>query len=175
MKTKVDFILSAVIVANATGGILLGDFNNWDEKKGIPLKKKKEGTLKTSLDLEAGKSYEYRYLLDDGRWVNDERVNQEVHIENCVVVVPTKTVKTDDLTKIEGVGKKIAELLIAEGITTFEALANSDAKKLRIVLDAAGNRFKIYDPATWSKQAKLAANGKWDALKLLQKELKIKK
>jgi hypothetical protein len=175
MKTNVDFILSADQVANATGGLLLGEFNNWDEKKGIILKKKKDGSLKTSLDLDAGKSYQYRYLLDDGRWVNDERVNPEVHIENCVVVVSSKATKTDDLTKIEGVGKKIAELLIAEEITTFEALANSNAKKLRAILDAAGNRFKIYDPATWSKQAKLAAGGKWDELKSLQKELKSKK
>jgi small subunit ribosomal protein S2 len=54
-------------------------------------------------------------------------------------------------------------------------LARSNAKKLRAILAAAGNRFKIYDPATWSKQAKLAASGKWDALKALQKTLKSKK
>ncbi len=180
MTTKVNFILPAEVVADATGGLLLGDFNNWDEAMGVRLKKKKDGSLKTTLELRAGKSYQYRYLLDDGRWVNDERADDSAHangyhVQNCVIAVPAKITKSDDLTKIEGVGKKIAELLVAENITTFTALANSNAKTLRNILDAAGNRFKIYDPATWAKQAKLAADGKWDALKTLQKELKSKK
>ena len=180
MTTKVNFILSAGVVADATGGLLLGDFNDWNEATGVRLKKKKDGSLKTTLELEAGKSYQYRYLLDDGRWVNDDRADSSAHVngyhvENCVIHVPEKVAKSDDLTKIEGIGKKIAELLITENITTFAALANSDIKTLRSILDAAGNRFKIYDPATWAKQAKLAADGKWDALKTLQKELKGKK
>lgn len=180
MKTKIEFILSADIVANATDGLLLGDFNAWDEMNGIPLKKKKDGSFKTTLELKAGKTYEYRYLLNDGRWVNDNRANSSTYapdyqVENCVITVPAAIVKPDDLTKIEGVGKKIAELLIAENITTFSALADTNAKKLRAILDAAGNRFKIYNPASWSKQAKLAANNKWDALKALQKELKSEK
>ena len=141
------------------------------------MKKKKDGSFKTTLELEAGQTYEYRYLLNDGRWVNDNRANSSAYahgyqVENCVITVPAAVVKQDDLTKIEGVGKKIAELLIAENIATFSALADTNTKKLRTILDAAGNRFKIYDPASWSKQAKLAANNKWDALKALQKELK---
>ena len=181
MKTKkIDFILSADIVANATDGLLLGDFNAWQEADGIPLKKKKDGSFKTTVELETGKTYEYRYLLNDGRWVNDERSSQNAYaqdyqVENCVIHVPAEVTKPDDLTKIEGVGKKIAELLVAENITTFNALAETNVKKLRAILDAAGNRFKIYDPASWSKQAKLAANNKWDALKALQKELKSNK
>lgn len=180
MTTKVNFILSADVVADATGGLLLGDFNNWDEATGVRLKKKKDGSLKTTLELEVGQTYQYRYLLDDGRWVNDERADGSAHangyhVQNCVIAVPAKITKPDDLTKIEGIGKKIAELLIAENITTFASLANTNVKTLRNILDAAGNRFKIYDPATWAKQAKFAADGKWNALKILQKELKSKK
>ena len=180
MITKLNFFLWADVVADATGGLLLGDFNDWNEVNGIRLKKKKDGSLKTTLELEAGKSYQYRYLLDDGRWVNDDSADSSAHVngyhvENCVIAVPAKIDKPDDLTKIEGIGKKIAELLIAENITTFAALANSNIKTLRNILNAAGNRFKIYDPATWAKQAKLAADGKWDVLKTLQKELKGKK
>ena len=180
MKTKIEFILSAEIVANATDGLLLGDFNAWNEENGIPLKKKKDGSFKATLELEAGQTYEYRYLLNDGHWVNDDRANSSAYahgyqVENCVITVPAEVAKQDDLTKIEGVGKKIAELLIAKNITTFSALAETNVKKLRAILDAAGNRFKIYNPASWSKQAKLAANNKWDALKTLQKELKSQK
>ena len=42
---------------------------------------------------------------------------------------------------------------------------------LRNILAAAGNRYKMYNPSTWSKQAKLAAKGNWDKLKELQNKL----
>ena len=78
----------------------------------------------------------------------------------------------EDLTKIEGVGPKIAELLNAAGISSFAALAKADAKVLKSVLDKAGSRYKMHDPTTWPKQASLAAAGKWDELKKLQDSLK---
>ncbi len=79
---------------------------------------------------------------------------------------------TDDLTKIEGVGPKIAQLLNAAGIITFADLAKAKPAKLREVLDQAGPRFKVHDPASWGKQAKLAAAGEWDTLATLQEQLK---
>lgn len=208
MAKKVKFILSADIVADATEGLLLGEFNNWDIENGFTMKKSKDGSLMATVSLEEGKAYQYRYLLNDGRWVNDQNA-QYVHderfqVENCVIVVPAgeeaavavsapkakapkakaapavKEVKAakkekpaaDDLTKIEGVGKKIAELLSAEEIISFQDLAKSTPKKIRTILDAAGSKYKMHDPATWPKQAKLAAAGKWDELKKLQSELK---
>lgn len=204
-KTKVDFILPRDIVGNATSGLLLGEFNNWDFNSGFPLKKLKDGSLKTSISLEAGGRFEYRYLLNDGRWVNDSKADQYVHIsefqiENCVISVPAPTKASvakkttapkkaapakkaavakavevpsaDDLTKIEGIGKKIAELLAAEGINSFELLGKSTAAKLKKILAAAGSRYSIHVPTTWPKQAKLAAAGKWEMLAKLQDELK---
>jgi predicted flap endonuclease-1-like 5' DNA nuclease len=88
-------------------------------------------------------------------------------------VKETKSVKneTDDLSKVEGIGKKIVEILAAEQIISFQDLAKATPKKIKTILDAAGNKFKMHDPATWPKQAKLAAAGKWDELKKLQEEL----
>lgn len=192
MSKKVTFILPPEVVANATAGIVLGEFNNWDDTKATQLKKQKDGSMKATLTLEAGRTYQYRYLLDDGRWVNDGTADGFVHVsgygvENCVITVPppeetvteasstaavTAPAKKDDLTKIEGIGKKIAELLKAAEITNFEDLAKATPKKLRSILDAAGKKFNIHDPATWPKQAKLAAKGKWPELKKLQDELK---
>jgi predicted flap endonuclease-1-like 5' DNA nuclease len=196
MGKKVTFTLTADVVAGATSGLLLGEFNNWDYNSGISLKKQKDGSMKAATTLEAGKTYQYRYLLNDGRWVNDERAENYVHIsdfqvENCVITLPaeaeekTQKVKkinakpkteakgkeADDLTKIEGIGKKINELLIAENITNFKDLSKCPAKKLKGILDAAGNKFKMHDPGTWPAQAKLAAEGKWAELEELQKEL----
>lgn len=174
MKTKVTFTLSAEIVGDATGGLLLGEFNDWNQSQGISLKKQKDGSLKTTLPLKAGQTYQYRYLLDDGRWVNDENYAPEHQTENCVITVPfdSESGDTDDLTKIRGIGKKISELLISENIHSFETLANTTVEQLKKILDATGNRSKIYDPTHWAAQAKLATSEKWDELKKLQAELK---
>ena len=82
-----------------------------------------------------------------------------------------KAAKGDDLKLIEGVGPKIAEVLTAAGVASFQDLANTDAGKLREILDAAGSQFASHDPTTWSQQAELAAAGKMDELKALQDEL----
>ena len=143
--------------------------------------------------LTAGKTYEYRYLLNDGRWVNDNNTKTFSDlfghsVENCVITIPEtvkkaaatkpKTVKvkaevvTEDLTKIEGIGKKIALLLNKENIITYKDLAKTTIKKLQLILDTAGSTFNVHDPATWPKQAKLAASGDWESLSKLQEELK---
>lgn len=76
--------------------------------------------------------------------------------------------KADNLTKIEGIGPKIAETLAAAGIDTFAELAKTEAKKIaEIIADVRGNHV----PDTWPKQAEMAAEGKWDELKKLQDEL----
>src|SRR5215216_4585217 len=178
MSKKITFTLPADVAADATSGLLLGDFNNWDDSKAPSLKKQKDGSLKTTIALEGGRSYQYRYLLDDGRWVNDYTAETYVHVsgyhvDNCVITVPaekepatdvvaetaTALSKKDDLTKIEGIGKKIAEILTAAGIASFEILSTATPKRLRTILDAEGKKFKTHDPATWPKQAKLAAAG----------------
>lgn len=81
------------------------------------------------------------------------------------------TAVVDDLTKIEGIGPKIAELLKADGIETFEKLAKSGVDTVKTILDNAGKRFQMHNPATWAEQAKLAAKGEWTSLKKWQDEL----
>ncbi len=76
----------------------------------------------------------------------------------------------DDLTKIEGIGPKIATLLSEEGINTFQELANADTDILEQILDEA--RLAFIDPSTWPEQAHLANLQEWDALAKLQSELK---
>ena len=79
--------------------------------------------------------------------------------------------KPDDFKKIEGIGPKIASLISDAGITTFAALSKSDPDKIREILLAAGNRYRMHDPTTWPAQAGLASEGKWDELKNLQDKL----
>jgi large subunit ribosomal protein L27 len=85
----------------------------------------------------------------------------------------TETVaKTDDLTIIEGVGPKIAELLIAAGIKSFKELAAAKPAALKAILEAAGKRYQMHDPGSWPKQAALARDGKTAELAQLQAALK---
>jgi len=79
--------------------------------------------------------------------------------------------KKDDLTKIEGIGPKISQLLLNAGITTFKKLSLSKPEDIKKILVSAGSRYQMHDPGSWPKQSKLAANGNWDKLKKLQNEL----
>ena len=83
-----------------------------------------------------------------------------------------KSTSKDNLTKIEGIGPKIEQLLNKAGIRTFKMLGTVDVKTLRAILDKAGPRYKMHNPKTWRQQAKLAATGKWEKLNDLQKNLK---
>jgi small subunit ribosomal protein S2 len=73
---------------------------------------------------------------------------------------------TDDLTRIGGIGPKVAGLLAEDGIATFAQLAGTDLVDLRRVLRAAG--LPMIDPETWPRQAQLAADGEWGKLEELQ-------
>lgn len=77
----------------------------------------------------------------------------------------------DDLTKIEGIGPKINEILQEAGIPTFADLAGTDPERIREMLTAAGGQFATHDPETWPKQAEMARDGKWDELKVWQDKM----
>lgn len=263
---------------------VLGDFNKWDSSQAPTMKKVKD-TFSTNIELSAGATYEFRYLINEAKWDNDHNADKYVPspfngINNSVIILdevvksaktapskkvspstvkatsttkkatkpvaekavklvatkvttkdvaavkakttetkiaaskvavkntpqpkavkpvvkatetkvvapkavkPTspkvKTVKpeakmakptTDDLKKIEGIGPKIALLLNAKSIYTFAELSKAKVETLKNILDEAGSKFKMHNPASWPKQADLAAKGNWDALKKLQDEL----
>lgn len=85
---RVWFYLPAEVDAEKAN--LVGDFNDWDLQN-TPMKKKKDGTFYTAVTLDAGQSYQFRYLLDGERWENDwdadQYVQNEKGTENSVVVV----------------------------------------------------------------------------------------
>ncbi|GGG91603.1 hypothetical protein GCM10007415_27790 [Parapedobacter pyrenivorans] len=79
--------------------------------------------------------------------------------------------KADDLTVIEGVGPKIAEVLADAGIAGFADVAAKSAEELKAILAEAGDQYNTAVTDTWPEQAKLAADGKFDELKKWQDEL----
>lgn len=77
---------------------------------------------------------------------------------------------SDDLTRIEGIGPKMAAALQAAGLNTFAKIAAANEAQLKAAIEAAGMSLSPRLPS-WPQQAKLAAAGKWDELKRLQDEL----
>ena len=82
-----------------------------------------------------------------------------------------KSKEPQDLTKIEGIGPKIAEILNHAGIITYGQLASTDKERVKEILSEAGNQYSIHDPTTWGDQAQLAAEGKWEQLQKWQEML----
>lgn len=205
---KVTFTLPKTITTSKKV-LLVGDFNNWILNDQSSMKKMKDGSFKSTMELSCGKSYEFRYVTSDHVWFNDSNADAYVSspfggVENSVLDLtqspelktatkatskstpkkkttaakkPVKAkkaakVKKDDLTKIEGIGPKIKGLLSAAGIVDFISLSKASKKELNRILKEAGPRYTMHSPDTWAKQAKLAAKGDWDKLKVLQEELK---
>ncbi len=87
-KCRVWFYLPADVKAETA--FLVGDFNGWNQNAD-PMKQKKDGTFYTSLTLDAGNAYEYRYFLDGERWENDWEADyyapNDLGTENSVVQV----------------------------------------------------------------------------------------
>ncbi len=67
---KVTFRISEEIGNAAKSANIVGEFNNWSFGA-TPMKKLKNGAFTTTLDLEQGREYQFRYLLDKKIWEND--------------------------------------------------------------------------------------------------------
>ncbi len=72
---------------------LVGDFNDWDPIA-TPMKKRKNGGFKITLELEPGCEYHFRYLLDGEFWCNewhaDGYASNSFGADNCIVITPSE-------------------------------------------------------------------------------------
>jgi 1,4-alpha-glucan branching enzyme len=67
---------------------IVGDFNEWDPKA-TPMKKGRQG-FSATLDLQSEREYQFRYLVNDAEWRNDDEADGFVSTpygdgQNCVV------------------------------------------------------------------------------------------
>lgn len=99
----------------------------------------------------------------------------DVITDAVIETVPTATssplTSTDDLSIIEGIGPKAAEVLVAAGIVSFANLAAASAESVKEILTASTARVGHLDPTTWAQQAQLAADGKMEELEELKQKL----
>lgn len=87
---NVTFSVSPEAAQGAQSITIAGDFNSWSSTE-TPLKKGKDGSFSVKLALEAGKEYQFRYLLDGSRWENDWNADKYIpapfsSTDNSVVI-----------------------------------------------------------------------------------------
>jgi len=89
---KVKFTIPSSQAKNITKANVVGDFNNWNVNA-TPMKKlKSDGSFSCLVELPEGKEYQFRYLLDGNKWINDNRPDNFRKTvfrdaQNCVEII----------------------------------------------------------------------------------------
>jgi len=56
---------------------LVGDFNDWDHES-LPFRRNREGNWQIEMELDTGREYHFRYLLDGEHWRDDWHADKYV-------------------------------------------------------------------------------------------------
>ena len=139
--------------------------------------------IREKADIKKALSIEHNQKIEELRL---KLANARADLDQCLAskadgkIILSETSKTltntdnlNDLKIIEGIGTALEKILNLAGINSFEELSGYDETSLRQILSDAGSRFKVHNPSSWPQQAKLAAEGNWDALKVLQERLNL--
>ncbi|MCB0594172.1 MAG: isoamylase early set domain-containing protein [Lewinellaceae bacterium] len=85
---KATFTFPAEAAPEAKTVEVVGDFNNWNTQEAVTMKKQKD-VFKAVVELETGKEYQFRYLIDGQAWENDWEADAYVStpfgVDNSVV------------------------------------------------------------------------------------------
>jgi predicted flap endonuclease-1-like 5' DNA nuclease len=81
--------------------------------------------------------------------------------------------RPDDLTRIDGIGEKLASILRTAGIDSFQKLANVSDTQLQEILQTANVRLRG-NSSTWAQQAAYASQGDWESFKKFNRERKTR-
>ncbi len=88
---KVNFKILKKDVGPAGSVNIVGEWNDWDIE-GCPMKKLKNGDFSYQIDLTKDKAYQFRYLVDKEKWLNDKQADAYYPspfpgIENSVIAL----------------------------------------------------------------------------------------
>jgi 1,4-alpha-glucan branching enzyme len=75
---RVTFELSSTLWAERVN--LVGEFNDWDTTATPMTRTRSDANWKARVELEEGKRYRFRYLVDGKEWLNDWHADD--HVEN---------------------------------------------------------------------------------------------
>jgi predicted flap endonuclease-1-like 5' DNA nuclease len=120
-------------------------------------------------NAEPGTWPEQAALLRDGKMDEFKALTDE--LVAGVRVEGDGPAKSEDLTVVEGIGPKIADILNNNSIYNYTQLADATPEAIKGMLQAEGGITKNADPGTWPEQAALLRDGKMDEFKALTDEL----
>jgi 1,4-alpha-glucan branching enzyme len=88
---KVTFRLPRIAATEAKNVSIVGEFNDWNIYAS-PMKRLKNGDYSLTVELEPGREYQFRYLIDETKWENDWNADKYVKSpygdsDNSVIVV----------------------------------------------------------------------------------------
>ena len=168
-------IAPPTLLAGVIGGGLLGAFHH----KGLGLKAADRDRI--AAQLSGGKAAVGVLVVPDmaidvsakltelGGTAEVHEVTEEAvaEVETAVPAVEAAELAAgDDLSILDGIGLEYAASLRAAGVTTFAKLSEMTPEAIADVLTKAGTPLIAgHDARTWPRQAKLAADGDWSALR----------
>ncbi|MDQ2721184.1 MAG: isoamylase early set domain-containing protein [Bacteroidota bacterium] len=142
MTKNITFTLPAEAMEAATEALLLGDFNNWNPEKAPKLERQPDGSFEAVAQLEPGQTYHYRFLLNDGRWVNDYNAQSYVDIpglsiENCIITIPDLIVEENEIIEPVKAKAKTKKAAKAETNTTEQFSEDAEQEKIKTTEEKA--------------------------------------
>lgn len=104
--------------------------------------------------------------------LNTANTDEPIKTAEPTLILTDELVADDDLTKLSGIGPKLAEAMQAAGIKHYAQLAELSVDALSEHLASSGIRYSKASAESWSSQAALAAKSDWEGLKTYQAALK---
>ena len=96
-----------------------------------------------------------------------------VEVSTAAEPAPTTAEQSDDdLTRLTGIGPKLAEAMKAARICTYAQLTTMSVEDVSQALAGSNIRYNKASAESWAEQATLAAAGDWKGLKAHQAALK---
>lgn len=90
-QAEVVFMLPAELAIGRLA--VVGEFNDWDPMA-TPMRRRKDVVTAAAI-LETGRRYQFRYLREDGEWINDEAADafepNNFGTTNCVLALEGPT------------------------------------------------------------------------------------
>ncbi|MRH99661.1 glycoside hydrolase family 13 [Kriegella sp. EG-1] len=133
-KSLVTFTVAENEAPSSANVLLLGDFNNWQTNDSSCQMEKKGSSYVKSIELENGKSYEFRYLSEDKGWFNDHAADAYVPspyegIDNSVVDLSALPVKKAPVKKVAK--KPAAKKVVAKKPAAKKPVAKKPVAKAK--------------------------------------------
>lgn len=162
-------ISSFASLAAASGSQLREILNKYGDKYRIIDPNTWPQQAKLAQDRQWQPLIQLQKTLDTGRSDTATMGSTDSKLEKWLIKAGViRRYEQDDLKAVEGIGPKIEQLLHQAGIKTWRVLSTTSVESIKEILSNAGPKFSLADPATWPKQAQMAADGLWDELQTYQ-------